>query len=84
MSDVIMGPPLRHERLHRQHRRGPVQCLDLRLLVYTKHYRVLGWGQVQTDDVGDFRDQLGIGGEFERLRSPRLHAVLAQVFATAV
>ena len=73
VPDIIVGTFLRHERLHRQHRRGPVQGLDLRLLVHTKHYRVLRRCQVQPDDVGDLRDQFGVGGELERLRPPRLH-----------
>lgn len=33
--------------------------------------------QIQTHDVGDLRDQLRVGGEFERLGAPGLHAVVA-------
>ena len=44
-----------------------------RLLLHTQHYRVLRRCQIQPDDVGDLRDQLGVGGELERLRPPRLH-----------
>jgi hypothetical protein len=33
--------------------------------------------QVKPDDVGDLGDQLGIGGEFERLGAPGLDSVVA-------
>ena len=68
VPDVVVGAPLRQPGLHRQHRRGPVQRLDLGLLVHAQHDRVLRRGQVQPDDVGDLGDQLGVGGELERLR----------------
>src|SRR5665648_964612 len=58
-------------------RRGAVQCLDLGLLIHAQHDRVGGWGQVQAHDVGDLADQLGIGGEPERARPPRLDPRLA-------
>jgi hypothetical protein len=45
--------------LHRQHRLGAIQRLDLRLFVDTEHDRVLGWVQIQPDKVGDLSDQLG-------------------------
>ena len=60
--------------LHGQDRHGPVQSLDLRFLVHTQHDRahrdVVMDNEVEPADVGDLPDQLGIGGEPERLRSP--------------
>ena len=60
-----------------QHRSGPVQRLDLGLLIDAQHDRVLRRGQVEADDVGDLRDQLRVGRELERLDPPRLYPVLA-------
>jgi hypothetical protein len=34
---VVVGTPLRHTRHHRQHRLGPVQGLDLGLLIQLAH-----------------------------------------------
>ena len=74
---VVVGAPLGQAGLHRQHRRGPVQRLDLGLLVDAQHDRVLRRRQVQPDDVGDLGDQLRVGGELERLDPPRRDAVVA-------
>ena len=73
IPDVVMGALLGMPGLHRQRLLGPVQRLDLGLLVHTQHDRVLRRRQIQPDDVGDLGDQLGIGGELERLRPPRRH-----------
>ena len=54
-----MGAPLGHAGQHRQDRLGPVQRLDLRLLVHAQHQRPLRWVQVQPDDVTDLVDDLG-------------------------
>ena len=72
---VVVGAALDQPRLHRQHRHGAVQRLDLGLLVHAQQDRVLRWGQVEPADVGDLADQLRIGGEPERLGSPRLDPV---------
>ncbi len=77
VPDVVVRAPLGQPGLHRQHRRGPVQRLDLRLLIHAQNDRVLRRRQVQPDDVGDLGDQLRIGGELERLAAPGLHAVVA-------
>ncbi len=71
-----MGAPLGQARLHRQHRLGAIQRLDLAFLIDAQHHRVLGRVQIQAHDVGDLGDQFGVGGEFERLGSPRLYSVL--------
>jgi hypothetical protein len=52
-----------------------VECLDLRLLIHAQHDRVLRRSQVEPADVGDLPDQLGVDGEPERLRYPRLDPV---------
>ena len=76
MPDVVVGAPLGLPGLHRQRLLGPVQRLDLGLLVDAEHDRVLRRVQVQPDHVGDLGDQLRVGGELERLRPPRLHPVM--------
>ena len=42
VPDVIMATPLGHARDHRLHRHGPLQHLDLRLLIDRKDRRVPG------------------------------------------
>ncbi len=76
VTDVVVGALLGVPGLHRQHLLGSVQRLHLGLLVDTQHDRVLRRGEVEPDHVGDLRDQLGVGGELERLRLPRLDAVV--------
>jgi hypothetical protein len=74
---VVVGAAFDQVRLHRQDRRGPLQGLDLGLLVAAQHDRTLGRVQVQADDVDDLRLQLRVGGEPERAGPPRLDAELA-------
>ena len=76
VPDVVVGALLGVAGLHRQRLLGPVQRLDLGLLVHAQHDRVLRRGQVQPDDVGDLGLQLGVGGELERVGLPRLDPVL--------
>ena len=76
VADVVVGALLGMAGLHRQHLLGPVQRLDLRLLVHTEHNRVLRRVQIQPDHVGNLGDQGGIGRELERLGPPRLDPVL--------
>jgi hypothetical protein len=77
VADVVVGAAFDQVRLSGQDRRGPVQGLDLGLLVDREHDRVLGRVEVEPDDVDDLGFQFGIGGEPEALGAPRLHAVLA-------
>jgi len=60
---AVVSPLLGVTRLQRQHLLGPVQGLDLALLIDTEHDRVLRRRQIQTDHIDDLRLQLGIGGE---------------------
>jgi hypothetical protein len=41
MAQVVMRAPFGQPGHHRQHRRGPIQGLDLGLLVHAKHQRLL-------------------------------------------
>ena len=58
------GPGL--ATLDRQTRLGPVQGLDLALLVDREHHRVLGRIDVQADDVPELGRELGVLGQLER------------------
>ena len=53
---------------HGQQRLGTVQCLDLRLLVNAEHDSVLGWVQIQADDVANLLHKERIGEELEAVR----------------
>ncbi len=77
VSDVVVAATLGESGLERQDRCGPFQGLDLGLLVDAEHDRVLRRREVQPDDVDDLGDELGIGGEPERLGAPRLDPVVA-------
>ena len=72
VADVVVAAPLRHPRHQRQHRRRPVERLDLRLLVHAQHDRRLRRVEVEPDDVAHLVDELRIGRELERLRLMRL------------
>jgi hypothetical protein len=54
---VVMRRALRNPGQHRQDRRGPVERLDLRLLIDAQHDRALGRIEVQADDVTDLVDE---------------------------
>ena len=51
----------------REHGMGPVEGLDLRLLVDREHQRVVGWVQVEPDDVDDLLGELRVPTELEGL-----------------
>jgi hypothetical protein len=67
-----------------QHRLGPVERLDLGLLVDGEDDRPLGRREVEPDDVADLGDELRIGAPLERLGPVGLEARLAQIRQTVV
>jgi hypothetical protein len=74
VPDVVMAAPLGDTGDHRQHRRGPLQRLDLRLLVDREDRRVRRGRQVQADHIADLVDQQRVGGDLEVFGAPRLQA----------
>jgi hypothetical protein len=54
-----VGVPLGAVGLHRQHRLGAVEGLDLALFVDTQRDRVFGRVEIQADHVGDLGDSSG-------------------------
>ncbi len=77
VADVVVGAPLGHARHHRQHGLGPVQCLDLTLLVHAQHHRPFGRIVVQANDIHDLLHEHRISGELECLGAMRLEAEIA-------
>ena len=72
------GCAARDARPHRQHRPGPVQGLDLRILIGADHDGVLRrCRQVRAHDVADFRFELRVGREREAFGAVRLQAEFA-------
>ena len=53
-----------------------IQGLNLALLIDAKHDRMLGWIQVQADDVDQLLGKVRIVGELERLHAMRLEVGL--------
>ena len=67
-----MGAPFGQPGHHRQHRRGPIQRLDLGFLVHTEHQRLFRRIQVQPDDVADLVDELWVIADLEGVDQVRL------------
>jgi hypothetical protein len=76
VPDVVVGTSLNSAWRHRPDRLGPLQRLDLGLLVPTQHDRVRRGIQIQPDHIVDSRLQLGVGGELEGLGLPGLDVML--------
>ena len=74
VPDVVMAAPLGGSGDHRQHRRGPFQGLDLRLLIHGEDRRAFGRRQVEPDDVTDLVDEQRVRGDLEVLGPPGLQA----------
>src|SRR4051794_13031142 len=68
VPDVVRRVPLGRSRSDGKPRGGPLQRLDLRLLIDAEHHRLLRWMQVQPEDVADLALQGRVGGELEGLR----------------
>jgi hypothetical protein len=66
VPDVVVGAFLGGVERDRQQRLGPVQGLDLGLLVEAEHDRPAGRIQVQPDDVGDLLRERRVLAELER------------------
>ena len=65
-----MAAPLGHAGDHRQHRRGPLQRLDLRLLIDREDRRARRRRQVQPHHVADLVDEQRVRGDLEVLGAP--------------
>jgi len=75
VATVVVGGLLGQTGTQWQDRRGPVQGLDLALLVHAEHDRLLRRIQVKPDHVVDLGLELGIGRKLERLPPMRLQPI---------
>jgi hypothetical protein len=62
VAHVVMGLLLRYSGRDRKDRDGPVQGLDLRLLVNAENHGVVRQVQIQAHGVADLRVESGVGG----------------------
>jgi hypothetical protein len=60
-----MGDALDITQAHGQHGLGTVQGLNLAFFIDTQHQGVVGWVQVEADNVPYFLHEEGIGGELK-------------------
>jgi hypothetical protein len=74
VADVVVGHPGRGRGQHWQARGGPVQGLDLRLLVHAQDQGVLRRRHVEADDVAGLADELRVGAQLPGLDEVRLEA----------
>ena len=72
MALVIMRAPFRHPRPQRQERLGPVQRLDLRLLVDAQDHGALRRMEIQPDDIPHLLDEKRVARQLEGLDPMRL------------
>jgi len=77
VSFVVMTVSLDLVWLHRQHRLGTIQSLDLRLLIDAQDDRVLWRIQVQPDHIEHLLDEIRIGRAGARPHSMGFQLVLA-------
>lgn len=62
---VIMGHGLRTSFLHGQSRLGTIERLNLTLLIDGQDNRMLGWVEIEPDNINEFLFEVRIVGELE-------------------
>ena len=72
VTDVAMRDAFDVSEPKGQQRLGSLQRLGLALLIDAEHHRVVGWVEVESDDIVDLLDEERIGGELEVLPAMRL------------
>src|SRR5665213_3937380 len=75
MTLVIMGPSAGATLLHRQPRLGPVERLDLALLIDREHDGMVGRIDVEPDDVLEFGRKARVIGQLEVAHAVWLQAM---------
>ena len=79
---VVVGAARDLSGPQREHRMGPVERLDLRLLVDREHQRVVGRVEVEPDDVDDVLGELRIPTAREGLSRCGLRSAACQTCRT--
>ena len=59
VADVVVGDSLDVAQTHRQQRLGVIEGLDLRFLVNAEHNCLIGWVELEPDDVSCLLDKKG-------------------------
>src|SRR6266542_4667383 len=75
MTLVVVGHRPATAALHRQPRLGAVERLYLRLLIDRQYQRVLGWIDIEADDILHLGSKLRVVRQLEGLHPVRLEAV---------
>src|SRR5262249_3064225 len=75
ISFVVMCLAFRDARSHREQRLGPIERLDLALLIHAQHQSFIGWIQVQSDNIPNLLAESWIFAELELLHTVRLQSV---------
>jgi hypothetical protein len=73
MANVVVGHSFDVSKSHGQHRLGPVEGLNLALLIDREHNRVVRRVQIEPHHIAYFFDEERIAGELEVLRAVRLN-----------
>ena len=76
VANIVVAAPFDLAGSHGQQRLGPVQCLDLTLLIDAQDHCFFGWMQVETNDVGDLVHEVGIRAELEAAGAMGLQTVI--------
>jgi hypothetical protein len=74
MAGVVVASAFRLPGPHGQDGLGPVQCLDLRLLIHAEHHRVVRRVHVEPDNISHLLDEEGVGRQLEALHPMGLKA----------
>jgi len=72
---VVMGHGLAASFLERKSGLGPVEGLDLALLVTTENHGMFGWGEIESDNVLKLLFEVLVVGQFEGPVQMRLQSV---------
>src|SRR5262245_47780359 len=65
VANVIVALARRHSRAQRQNRPGPIESLNLTLLIHAQHQSTFRRVQVKTDNVTDFLNEEWVGRQLK-------------------
>src|SRR5664279_1419495 len=71
VSLVVVRASLQLSSPHGQHRLGSAQSLDLGFLIHAQDEGMMGWIEIQPDNIPHFVDQQGIARQLKILRAMR-------------
>jgi hypothetical protein len=74
VADIVVSDPLHVAQSHGQNRLSPVQDLNLAFLIDTENHGIFRGVQIEADDVSDFFDEKGVGGDLKVALPVRLQA----------